>query len=143
MASAPPTGKTVVIIEDNDAERDRLSRVLGREGFAVVAEPDGGAALGLLRAGLAADVVVLDMMLHGLDGWHFLDERRRDPALADIPVVIVTALTAASPAWAQSLGAQGFIRKPVPVPALVDEVRRLCAARPRVGSSGGSGPSRP
>jgi CheY-like chemotaxis protein len=128
MASAPTTGKTVVIIEGDDADREGLSTVLGHEGFAVVAEPDGGAALGLLRAGLAADVVVLDVMMQGLDGWHFLDERRRDPALADIPVVIVTGLTVASPEWARSLGAQGFIRKPVPVPALVEEVRRLCAA---------------
>jgi CheY-like chemotaxis protein len=67
------------------------------------------------------------MMLKGRDGWQFLAERQRDPALARVPVVITTAVRVASSEWARSLGAQAFFRKPIPVTPLLQELRRLLA----------------
>jgi CheY-like chemotaxis protein len=127
MASDVPTGKAVLIVEDNEVERLGLATILRWEGFAVATAADAASALTLLRVGTDPCVILLDMLLPGKDGWDFLAERTRDPAMAAIPVIITTSIRVASPEWAHSLGAAACFRKPLPVPALLDEVRRLCA----------------
>jgi CheY-like chemotaxis protein len=127
MASDVPTGKAVLIVEDNEVERLGLAALLRREGYAVSTAADVPAAMALLHQGAAPCLILLDMLLPGLDGWDFLTMRQRDAALAAVPVVILTGLGVASPEWAHSLGAAACFRKPLPVPALLDEVRRLCA----------------
>jgi putative two-component system response regulator len=123
-----PTGKTILVVEDNQVEREGLAAILLSEGYAVATAVDGAQALDVLRAAAAPCLVLLDMMLPNADGWHFLAERDRDPGLAAVPVLITTGLSVASPEWAKGLGAAGCFRKPLPVEALLDEVRRLCAA---------------
>jgi CheY-like chemotaxis protein len=127
MASDVPTGKAVLIVEDNEVERLGLAALLRREGYAVSTAADVPAAMTLLHQGAAPCLILLDMLLPGLDGWDFLTMRQPDAALAAVPVVILTGLGVASPEWAHSLGAAACFRKPLPVPALLDEVRRLCA----------------
>ena len=128
MAADAPAGKTVLVVEDNRTEREGLATILLSEGYAVATAADSAEALALLRAGTAPCLILLDMMLPGKDGWDFLSEHRRDPRLGAVPVIITTALGVASPEWAHSLGAAACFRKPLPVPALLDEVRRHCAA---------------
>jgi CheY-like chemotaxis protein len=126
----PPAGKTttVLIVEDHAIEREGLATVLRTEDYAVVAVETVDEGLAIIRGGGVA-LVLLDMMQPGHDGWHFLAECGRNPTLARVPVIITTALGVASPEWAHSLGAVGCFRKPLPVPALLAEVRRLCATR--------------
>jgi sigma-B regulation protein RsbU (phosphoserine phosphatase) len=128
MATERPAGKPVLIVEDNEVERVGLATILRREGYAVATAADGASALTLLRAGTDPCLILLDMLLPGKDGWDFLTERKRDPELAAVPVIITTALGVASPEWAHSLGAAACFRKPFQVPALLDEVRRHCTA---------------
>jgi CheY-like chemotaxis protein len=116
-------GRTVLVVEDNEVEREGLTVILQREGYTVAAAEDGAQALALLRSDGRADLILLDMMLHGQDGWSFLKERQQDPALAAVPVIIVTGLDAANLEWGKSLGARACFRKPVQVAALLEEIR--------------------
>jgi CheY-like chemotaxis protein len=82
----------ILYIEDQPeaVEMVRLAlRVLGCE---VRGAPDGSCGLQMMRS-LQPDLVLLDLMLPGLDGWQVRDAMRRDPQLRDVPVVVVTAET--------------------------------------------------
>src|SRR5262245_20014691 len=113
MSSDPLQGKRILIVEDNEAALEGLTLVLRRAGCTVMAVTDGGATLALILGGILPDLVLLDMMTPGLDGWDFLVERRGDPRLAAIPVALHTSLGVASEEWAAGLGAIGLLRKPV------------------------------
>jgi CheY-like chemotaxis protein len=65
------------------------------------------------------------MMLPQKDGWAFLRDRNRDPALLAIAIIIVTSLHIATLEWATGLGAQAFLRKPVEIDELIAEIHRL------------------
>jgi CheY-like chemotaxis protein len=125
MSVDTSSGKTLLIVEDNEVTREGLAIVLRREGFAVESAVDGHEAMDRLRAGPAPDLILLDMMTPRMDGWRFLERRRRDAALAAVPVLITTALGIASPEWAASLGAAGCLRKPIETEELIQAVRRL------------------
>ena len=119
-------GKTLLIIEDNEISREGLAVVLRREGYIVLTFPDGGTALDYMTRKPPPDLILLGMLIPppGCDGWRFLKERRKLPALASVPVIITTGLGIASDEWAASLGAAGLLRKPIDVEPLLAEVRR-------------------
>jgi CheY-like chemotaxis protein len=135
-------GETILVAEDNAVERDGLAVVLRQRGYTVVTARDGAEALKLLQAGPAPGLILLDMMMPGCDGWQFLDRRRPSPALASVPVVLVTGVAEADDEWAAALGAVGLLRKPFDVDALLAEVRRWLPA-PAVGSTGGQATDTP
>jgi CheY-like chemotaxis protein len=119
-------GKTILIIEDDTIHLEMLTTALAKHGFTVVTATEGNEALNRLCNAPVPDLILLDMLLPSgnFDGWWFLHQRQRIPALAAIPVVITTALIVASEAWAVSLDASGFLRKPFDAPALLAEIRR-------------------
>jgi CheY-like chemotaxis protein len=119
-------GKSILIVEDNPLQREAMALILCQEGYRVTMAENGREALHQLRSGTKFELVLLDMMLPAQDGWKLLEEKNDDPTLAPIPVVIMTALSVASKEWAFSLGAAGFLRKPVGMETLLKEVRRLC-----------------
>jgi CheY-like chemotaxis protein len=119
-------GLTLLVVEDNEVVREGLAVVLRREGATVALAADGKEALACLRSKPPPDLVLMDMMMPGVDGWAALAETKRDPVLATVPVLIVTGLGVANAEWAASLGAAGFLRKPVETDALLREVRRCC-----------------
>ena len=122
-------GETILIIEDNTIQREGLAFVLRQQGFSALLAADGQKAMDLLDHA-HPDVVLLDMLISDpeADGWWFLNQRRRIPSLAAIPVLITTALAVASKEWAASLGAAGLIRKPFEVEPLLAAIRR-CAGQ--------------
>jgi CheY-like chemotaxis protein len=126
MGSKTLAGLTVVVVEDNRISREGLAVVLREEGAVVALAADGQETLAYLRSRPPPDLVLLDMMLPGIDGWGVLAERRRDPSMAAVPVLILTGLGIASPDWAASLGAAGYLRKPVDAEGLLAEIRRCC-----------------
>jgi CheY-like chemotaxis protein len=119
-------GLTVLVVEDNRILREGLAVVLREEGCTVALAADGKEALACLRSQPPPAVVLLDMMMPVVDGWQFLKERRQTPALASVPVLIMTGLGIANAEWAASLGAAGLLRKPVEPEALLAEIRRCC-----------------
>ena len=81
----------VLIVEDERAARTGMEKILLLAGYAPVSAENGQEALELLRAGVPASVILLDLIMPVMDGWAFRREQLRDPALAEIPVVILSS----------------------------------------------------
>ena len=122
-AAAPvkPRTNRVLVIDDDETVRDLMRRVLSREGFDVVTASDGQEGLALARE-LRPSVITLDVMMHEMDGWSVLQAIRADPALADIPVVMLSILDEKQRGFA--LGASAYLTKPV------DRARLAAALEP-------------
>jgi CheY-like chemotaxis protein len=119
----------ILIVEDDLHIIESLTFVLEREGFEVAAELDGEAALRRLRA-LAPDLVILDVMLPRLNGFEVLKQLRADPALRDLPVIVLTAKGQQQDRrMAEEIGVDGFMTKPFSNRDIVEAVRRVAAAK--------------
>ena len=81
---------TVLVVDDDDDIRDTLREVLERRRHHVLLAHNGEDALACLRC-VQVDTIVLDLAMPTMDGWRFLEHRQRDPRLAGIPVIVVTA----------------------------------------------------
>lgn len=75
----------VLVVEDEPAARVGMEQILNLAGYAAVSACNGQEALDLLRSGVPASVIVLDLMMPVMDGWAFRREQRRDPTLSHIP----------------------------------------------------------
>lgn len=84
--------KQILIVDDDAGSRDALTNVLHDEGFSVAAVDSGDAAMKYLRSESLPQLIVLDLMMPGMEGWDFRHEQKRDPALAAIPVIAVSAV---------------------------------------------------
>jgi adenylate cyclase len=84
-------GGRILVVDDDPNARDMLRRRLEPDGWEVDEAGDGQAALETMRA-QTPDVVILDLLMPTMDGFATLDEMRRDPALAELPVIIMTAM---------------------------------------------------
>lgn len=105
-----PADGLVLVVDDDPASRELLSRFVRREGFAVRCARDGEEGLRLAR-GIRPDAILLDVMMPRVDGWAVLSAVKADPELADIPVVMVSILKERG--LAVSLGAEDYLTKPV------------------------------
>ena len=112
-------GKSILLVEDDELLRGAMQLVLEWEGYRVACAGDGREALDFLRAGETPALILLDVMLPVLDGWQFRREQRRDPELAAIPVVVVSALDAAD-----CPEADAHVRKPFDPRQLLEAIRR-------------------
>ena len=119
---AAPGPRTLLVVEDNDVSREGLAVVLRRAGYHVVPAANGEEALRLLRAGPPPDLILLDMLMPVLDGWHVLERLQQESTRP--PVILTTAAGVLSREWAEAHGCAGFLRKPVETGQLLDEVRR-------------------
>ena len=81
----------VLVVEDDSAIREALRDALTQEGFVVELARDGREALTKLGAAPLPRVVLLDLMMPQVDGWAVLEARARAPALAALPVIVVSA----------------------------------------------------
>ncbi len=122
---APPSGEagTVLVIDDDPYVHDLLRRALSKRGFRVETALDGTTGLDRARE-LRPDVVLLDVLMPGMDGWTVLSRLKEDSGLRDIPVVMVTMLDDRSLGFA--LGATDYLVKPVEPTRLAAVVQRLC-----------------
>ena len=102
--------QTVLVIDDDQTQRELASRFLERTGFAPVTAPDGATGLTLAHE-LQPHAILLDVTMPGLDGWSVLNALKADPVTAEIPVIMVS-LVDAQP-LAESLGAADYVMKPV------------------------------
>ena len=102
----------ILVVDDNEENRDMLTRRLQRQGHEVVAAAGGQAGLDLL-ARTAVDLVLLDVMMPDLDGYAVLQRIKSDPALRDIPVLMISALDELdSVVRCIQLGAEDYLAKP-------------------------------
>lgn len=115
--------KTVLIIDDNDVEREGLAILLDRAGLAVSTAADGFQGLELLKT-QRPDLILLDMLMPNCDGWEFL--QRREAAWQAIPFVIITGSDSANSSWAKSLGAADYLAKPFVTEDVLAKVKQYC-----------------
>jgi len=113
QAAAPGAGKArVLVVDDDEGNRDLLGRRLQREGYAVLTAAGGHEALALM-AREPVDVVLLDVLMPDLDGLAVLERLKADPAMHDVPVIMISALDELSAiARCIEAGAVDYLPKP-------------------------------
>ena len=122
MSVQPEAGRSILIVEDDNLIRRAVQMVLEWEGYRVDSATNGQEALDYLRAGNRPRLIVLDIMMPVLDGEQFRQEQLRDPNLASIPVIIVSAADSAS-----AISAVHHVKKPFEVQELIEAIREQLA----------------
>ena len=107
------TAAALLVVDDNEDNRYTLTRRLKREGYEnLTTANDGRQALDLLRAG-RFDLVLLDIMMPEMNGYQVLEHVKADPALRDIPIIMISALEEIeSVIRCVELGAEDYLPKP-------------------------------
>lgn len=120
-----------ILIADDDADlRESLRLLLELHGHSVEEARNGAEALQQLDPSHPPCVIVLDLMMPVMDGWQFRREQLQNPALADIPVLVISAV----PSHMQrpgDLGARRVFSKPFDYDDLLTEVAAICPAPPQ------------
>jgi CheY-like chemotaxis protein len=118
-------GKTIFLIEDDFDIREAFTEVLHDLGYSVECAADGVTALEQLRQQSKPCLILLDLMMPNMNGYQFRNEQLKDPLLADIPVVLLTA-DGKVDQKAADLGGLEYLRKPVDISHLVETIQRYC-----------------
>ncbi|MCM2323371.1 MAG: response regulator transcription factor [Oligoflexia bacterium] len=129
MTALPVTQPRILVAEDDEHISRLIAFKLGREGFEAVVAKDGAEALRLLGEG-PWSLAILDAMMPFHDGWEVLRTLRGMPALAGLPVIMLTARSdPQARAGAEALGAR-FMKKPFDPSELVVAVREAMESAP-------------
>jgi CheY-like chemotaxis protein len=113
----------VLLVEDNEMNRDMLSRRLVRNGYDVVIAVNGQEGLDM-AAGEKPDLILMDMSLPVLDGWEATRRLKADPATSAIPVIALTAHAMESDKEkALAAGCDDFDTKPIELPRLLEKMK--------------------
>lgn len=94
--SSAPLRQTILVVDDQVFLRDAIAVLLESEGYDVIDAANGREALTFMRSGANVAAIVLDLEMPVMDGWQFLAERGKDPALRDIPTIVVTGVSDAT-----------------------------------------------
>ena len=119
----------ILLVEDNEMNRDMLSRRLQRRGYEVVTAVDGESGLALTRSDAPA-LVLMDMSLPGIDGWEATRQLKADPATRAIPVIALTAhAMAGDREKALAAGCDDFDIKPIDLDRLLGKIEALLGGK--------------
>ena len=119
----------MLIVDDDPVTRAALGLVFEHRGYPVAFAANGQEALERLRQGPLPSLILLDLMMPVMDGWEFLQRQKQDPALAGIPVVIISAADT-NHARAIALGAADYLHKPIEPWELTAKVQDYMAPPP-------------
>ena len=112
----------ILIAEDNEMNRDMLSRRLERRGFTVVMAVDGSEGVAMARSEMP-DLVLMDMSLPVMNGWEATRAIRADPATAHLPVIALTAHSMPGDREkAMEAGCNDYDTKPIDLPRLLGKM---------------------
>ena len=115
----------ILLVEDNEMNRDMLSRRLQRRGYEVILAFDGESGVAMARTD-APDLVLMDMSLPVLDGWEATRRLKADPATRHIPVIALTAHAMSSDRdKALEAGCDDYDTKPIELPRLLVKIATL------------------
>ena len=121
----------ILLVEDNEMNRDMLSRRLIRKGFDVLVAVDGEEAAEIL-ADEIPDLILMDISLPGKDGHEITRELKSNPRTADIPVVALTAhAMVGDREKAMAAGCDDYDSKPVDLPRLLGKIKSLLKSATR------------
>ena len=125
----------ILLVEDNEMNRDMLSRRLARRGYEVVVAVDGEAGVRMAQSEAPA-IILMDMSLPGLDGWDATRQIKADPATRGVPVIALTAhAMAGDREKSLAAGCDDFDTKPVDFERLLGKIQALLG-----GAGGGAVP---
>ena len=118
----------ILLVEDNELNRDMLSRRLVRKGFEVVTAVDGGEGLSRARSE-SPDLILMDLNLPVMDGWEVARQLKADGGTRPIPIIALSAHAMAEHRdRALEAGCDDFDTKPVDLARLLGKIERLLAA---------------
>jgi CheY-like chemotaxis protein len=119
----------ILIVEDNEMNRDMLSRRLARKGYEVIMAEDGERGV-VTAAKDGPDVILMDMSLPVIDGWEATRRIKASVDLQGIPIIALTAHAMDSDRdRALAAGCDDYDTKPIELPRLIEKIERLLAAR--------------
>ena len=115
----------ILIVEDNEMNRDMLSRRLERRGFAIVMAMDGQQGVEMTGSE-RPDLILMDMSLPVMDGWAATQAIKADPELSKIPVIALTAhAMAGDREKAMAAGCDDYDTKPIELPRLLEKIAKF------------------
>ena len=118
----------ILLVEDNEMNRDMLTRRLERHGFEVCCAPDGPTGV-QMAADEQPDLILMDVALGEMDGWEATELIKARPSTTDIPVIALTAHALASDREKSiEVGCSDFDTKPVDLPRLLQKIH-ACLGR--------------
>jgi two-component system cell cycle response regulator DivK len=119
----------VLIVEDNEMNRDMLSRRLERKGYEIVMAFDGEAGVRMAQSE-NPDIILMDMSLPIIDGWEATRRVKADPATQNIPVIALTAhAMSGDREKALQAGCDDYDTKPIELPRLLGKMEELLGSR--------------
>ncbi len=132
VPTSPSTGiPTVLVVDDNELNRDMLGRRLEKKGYRVLTACDGASALDLIAA-QPIDLVLLDIEMPGLTGLDVLREVRKTRTGLQLPILMATARTdSADMVEALEAGANDYVVKPLDFPVVLARVEAQLRLRPK------------
>ena len=117
--------KKILLIEDNELNRDMLSRRLQKRGYEVVMAADGETGVAMAQAE-SPGLILMDVSLPGIDGWETTRRLRAAPETRHIPIVALTAYTTSGDREkALAAGCDDFDTKPIDLPRLLGKIETL------------------
>jgi len=117
--------KKILLIEDNELNRDMLSRRLQKRGYLVVAAVDGETGLTMAQTEAPA-LILMDVSLPGIDGWEATRRLKAAPETRHIPIIALTAyVTPGDRDKALALGCDDFDTKPIELTRLLEKIETL------------------
>ncbi len=117
----------ILLIEDNELNRDMLSRRLRKRGFEVITAVDGETGIALAQTEAPA-IILMDVSLPGIDGWETTRRLKSAAQTSRIPVLALTAyVTAGDRETALAAGCDDFDIKPIELPRLLGKIAALLA----------------
>ena len=119
----------ILVVEDNEMNRDMLTRRLERKGFEVVVAINGKAGIDMASSS-NPDIILMDLSLPVIDGWEATRQIKADPATQSIPVIALTAHAMAGDEQnALEAGCDDYDTKPIDLSRLLDKIENLLASR--------------
>ena len=113
----------VLIVEDDADLREMMAQLLALEGYQTAAVANGREALEYLQQENAPNLILLDLMMPVMDGWEFRRHQQANPALAAVPVIVLSALDQSRTA---GVDAEAVLKKPLDFDLLLELVRLFC-----------------
>lgn len=121
--SEKPNKKKVLVVDDDDAFRDAIVRVLQDEGYNIVQATDG--ADGLEKATKEnPDIIVSDVFMPNMNGFMMVEELQKDNRTSKIPIVMMTGAAQGAGAWSSDASIE-YIEKPFSLDLLLETVRKV------------------
>lgn len=117
-----PEPRRLLLIDDDEDLRESMSDALEGAGFEVSSAANGQEALERLANEELPDVILLDLLMPVMNGWQFCEQRKRDPRLAGIPIIAMSAAVSKDPWSPYYLEVDDFVAKPVELDDLVGKL---------------------